>query len=90
MVTDADSSTISHAGVEVPAAPGDPPVSGPADAQANPMALTVAQMAKMLALPEENVRDHVAAGAPVAPDGTINLVHYTAWLNRQLKELDGD
>ena len=62
----------------------------PADAPANPAALTVEQLAKMLALPEEKVRDHVAAGAPVGVDGRLNLVHYAAWLNRRLKELDGD
>jgi hypothetical protein len=32
----------------------------------------------------------VAEGAPTAPDGTINLVHFGAWLNRRLKERDGD
>jgi hypothetical protein len=56
---------------------------------ASPAALTVEQLAKMLAVPVEKVRDHMAAGAPVAADGTINLVHYAAWLNRRLKELDG-
>jgi hypothetical protein len=65
-----------------------PPARG--DGPANPAALTVEQLAKMLAVPVEKVRDHVAAGAPTGPDGTINLVHYAAWLNKRLKELDGD
>ena len=59
----------------------------------NPAALTVEQLAKMLALPAEKVRDHITAGAPAAANGTINLVHYTAWLARQLtpvEKTDGD
>ena len=44
----------------------------------------------MLAVPAEKVRDHVAAGAPAGPDGTINLVHYAAWLNREFGRRDGD
>ena len=57
---------------------------------ANPAALTVAQLARLLGVAEQQVRDHVADGAPIAADGTINLVHYTAWMNRRLKERDGD
>jgi hypothetical protein len=56
----------------------------------NPMALTVAQLARMLAMPEEKVREHVTAGAPMGADGTVNLVHYAAWLSRRMKEIDGD
>jgi hypothetical protein len=44
----------------------------------------------MLAVPEEKVREHLAAGAPTAADGTANLVHYVAWLNRELGRRDGD
>jgi len=55
----------------------------------NPMALGVEQLAKMLAVPEGKIREHVAAGAPVDTNGRINLVRYAAWLNRRLKELDG-
>jgi len=28
---------------------------------------------------------HIHGGAPVNPDGTLNLVHYAAWL---VKEMD--
>ena len=58
--------------------------NGPATAPAaaNPSALTLAQLARLLSLPEETIHRHVEAGAPVAHDGTINLVHYAAWLNR--------
>ena len=68
------------------AASGAPGAEGAAD----PAALTVEQLARMLAIPVEKVREHVAAGAPTGADGRIHLVHYAAWLNRRLKELDGD
>jgi len=32
----------------------------------------------------ENIRRDVEAGAPVNADGTINLVHYGAWLVKGL------
>jgi len=32
----------------------------------------------------DQVRDDVALGAPTNADGTINLMHYTAWLARQV------
>lgn len=57
---------------------------------ANPAALTTAQLARALGLAEEKVQRFVADGAPTAADGTINLVHFAAWLNRRLKERDGD
>ena len=61
-----------------------------APAPANPAALTVAQLARLLGLAERKVHEHLAAGAPAGAEGTINLVHYTAWLNRRLKDRDGD
>jgi hypothetical protein len=56
---------------------------------ATPTALTVAQMAKVLSaaggwrVTEEMVRADIDAGAPANPDGTLNLVHYAAWLARE-------
>jgi plasmid maintenance system antidote protein VapI len=47
----------------------------------NPAAIEIAQLARMLGLPEKTLRDHVEAGAPVNADGTLNLVHFAAWLN---------
>jgi hypothetical protein len=32
---------------------------------------------------EANVREDLAAGAPQNADGTIHLIHYTAWLASQ-------
>ena len=73
-----------------PAGPPAVPTGRQADGAVNPTALTVEQLARMLAVPAEKVRDHVAAGAPVAADGTVNLVQYAAWLNRELGRSDGD
>jgi len=59
-----------------------------------PTALTVAQMAKVLSaaggrrITEAMVHADLDAGAPVNPDGTMNLVHYTAWLAREMAHAD--
>jgi len=53
-------------------------------------ALTVAQAAKVLSaaggrrIAEKVIRADIDAGAPVNPDGTLNLVHYTAWLVKEI------
>ena len=57
---------------------------------ANPAALTVEQLAKMLGIDAGKVRDHVADGAPVGQNGRINLVHYAAWLIKEMAKTDGD
>lgn len=86
---------------DAPAAAVGPPgatgaesaATGPVDpppAAMNPAALTVAQAARLLGVAEQKVHDHVAAGLPVGPGETINLVHYAAWLNQRLAENDGD
>ena len=33
---------------------------------------------------EDMLRDDVAAGAPLNADGTLNLVHYAAWLVKEM------
>jgi len=48
----------------------------------NPAAIPVAELARMLGLPERPLRGHIDEGAPVNPDGTLNLIHYGAWLNQ--------
>lgn len=56
----------------------------------NPMALTVANAARLLsaaggqAVTAEMLESDLAAGAPRNPDGTLNLVHYAAWLVKEL------
>ena len=53
-------------------------------------ALTVAQVSQVLSaaggrrITEEMLRADIDAGAPVNADGTLNLVHYTAWLVREV------
>ena len=32
----------------------------------------------------DSIRQHMEAGAPVNAGGTLNLVHYAAWLVREL------
>ena len=84
-----DSGMIPPPTADGPSAPGGHTTrrgTGPV----NPAALTVAQMARMLGVPEETIRRHVAAGAPVGSDGTVNLVNYAAWLNKELAKDDGD
>jgi len=86
MTTSADSEQIVPP-VDVPAGAGGGPGA------VNPAALTIVQLARMLAVPEETIRRHVAVGAPASADGRVNLVHYAAWLNKELAssgENDGD
>jgi hypothetical protein len=77
----------------VPAAPVDGPSAPGGPGAVNPAALSVEQLARMLGVPQETLRRHLAAGAPAGADGRVNLVHYAAWLNRELASLgenDGD
>lgn len=61
-----------------------------AEDAANPNALTVAQVARLLTragstpVTEAMVEADVAAGAPTNRNGTINLVHYAAWLVKEM------
>jgi hypothetical protein len=56
----------------------------------NPNALTLADAARLLSkaggqpLTEDMLQDDVAAGAPTNADGTINLVHFGAWLVKEM------
>ena len=52
----------------------------------NPKALSERQIAKALGVPPEWIEEDVRAGAPTNADGTLNLVHYTAWLNKTMQE----
>jgi hypothetical protein len=54
----------------------------------NPNAMPVDVAAKVLArlspgITEAMLQADVAAGAPTNPDGSLNLVHYAAWLVRE-------
>ncbi|GMV84134.1 MAG: hypothetical protein AMXMBFR7_53180 [Planctomycetota bacterium] len=52
--------------------------------------LSLADAAKFLArsgsrrATEAILRADVATGAPVNPDGTLNLIHYAAWLVKEM------
>ena len=56
----------------------------------NPAALTVEQAARVLTAvggrwtTAETIRRHIERGAPTAADGRINLVHYMAWVIREM------
>ena len=60
-------------------------------ATVNPTALSVPELARLLSVAgsrrvtPEQVQADVDAGAPVGADGRINLVHYTAWLVREVQ-----
>jgi len=94
MATRKDYGMIPRPPAESPPAPGVPGADGPAAGAVNPLALTVAQAAKVLsaagvgAVTEEMIRRHIDAGAPATADGRINLVHYAAWLNQRMNRED--
>jgi hypothetical protein len=68
----------------------------PSSARMNPTALTLADAAHLLArvgfpaITEDMLRADVAAGAPTNADGTINLVHYAAWLVKEMGRNAGE
>lgn len=56
----------------------------------SPTSMTIADAAKLLtvvggsAVTEETLREDIGLGAPSNPDGTLNIVHYAAWLVREV------
>jgi hypothetical protein len=61
-------------------------------AEIRPDSLTIPQLAKLLAsaagktISASMLGADVKAGAPLNGDGTINLVHYAAWLAARSKD----
>ncbi len=57
----------------------------------NPASLSVEEMARLLSaggqkkVTPQEIHTDIAAGAPVNPDGRMNLVHYAAWLAQQVQ-----
>lgn len=55
-------------------------------AAADPARLSIEQLATLLgrasgeSITDEHIKADVSAGAPVNEDGSMNLLHYTAWL----------
>ena len=60
------------------------------NAPVDPNRLTPEQAAKLLSaaakvrVPVEQIAADLEIGAPKNPDGTINLVHYAAWLVKEM------
>ena len=58
--------------------------------QLNPATLTVEQATRLLsavstkAVSSDKLQKDVEDGAPTNEDGTINLVHYAAWLVKEM------
>lgn len=58
--------------------------------QVNPSALTIEQVSHLLSATGakradvETIRRHIASGAPVSAEGKVNLMHYMAWLMREV------
>lgn len=56
----------------------------------NPTAVSPADLARLLTaaggvrVEAEQIRDDIDGGAPTNDDGTVNVVHYAAWLVRSL------
>ena len=80
--------------------PEHAPSSGPSPAaqgmsRLNPGALSVADAARVLsrmggrAVTEEMLRADIDDGAPTNANGTINLVHYAAWLVKEMAASGG-
>jgi hypothetical protein len=57
----------------------------------NPLAIPLAELAAMLTkvsgrtVSVEQLQLDVENGAPATPDGRVNLVHYAAWLAREVQ-----
>lgn len=54
----------------------------------NPAALAAPDVVRLLGVPAAVVEQHVAEGAPQATDGSMNLVHYAAWLLKDMANGD--
>ena len=70
------------------------PPDPPAKPALNPNALSVADAARLLSgacgqlITVEMIEADIAVGAPVNGDGTINLIHYVAWLVKEMASGD--
>jgi len=66
--------------------------SGISDGGLRLTALTVDQTAKILSaagarqITEQMIREAIDAGAPALPDGRINLIEFSAWLEKDLNK----
>jgi hypothetical protein len=67
---------------------------GRQDGALNPQALRLADMARVLTasgprlVTPEMLQADIDDGAPTNADGTLNLVHYAAWLVKEMASAD--
>ena len=67
----------------------------PASGKPKPNALSPEQLATILGrisrehITAEMIAQDIDAGAPTNSDGTLNVIHYTAWLVREMAEPGG-
>ncbi len=65
--------------------------ANPPPTQVNPASLSVEDMSRLLSaaggrkITPEQVQADIDAGAPVGPGGRMSLVHYAAWLAREVQ-----
>ena len=65
-------------------------------APVNPSAMTLADAARLLSkvggrsITEAMLKDDVATGAPTNADGTLNLIHFAAWLVKEVNRTAGE
>ncbi len=91
MTGDNDTRSASRTTVATTSGPTDPAGAG---ARLSPTALPLADAARLLSaaggqrVTVEMLEADIAAGAPTNPDGTLNLVHYAAWLVREAARAD--
>ncbi len=56
----------------------------------NPLAMPIPDAARLLSavggqsIDEATIRSDIEAGGPTNADGTLNLVHYAAWLVKEM------
>jgi hypothetical protein len=61
-----------------------------APAQISPTSMPLKDAARLLSklgqepVTQEMLEGDIACGAPLNPDGTLNLIHYAAWLVKEL------
>lgn len=69
-------------------------VQGGGQTAFNPASLSIEDMSRLLSagagaggkkVTVEQIREDIEGGAPVGADGRMNLVHYAAWLAREVQ-----
>jgi hypothetical protein len=62
----------------------------------NPLAVPIPDAVRLLSrlgskpISEAKIREDIESGAPVNPDGTLNLVDFAAWLVLEMGRTDGN